>query len=380
MPPRSHICFTFIGDINFDSRLLKCARTLSSNGYQVSAIIAGEKRETREESGITVIKISVSSRSTAKRRFFSFYLKALLPSIRIRAQCYFASDLYSLPLAFIAAKICRAKLLYDSRELYSSIAALQKRRIAQRFWSAIERRIIPSVDAIFTVNDSLAEILSKQFQVSKPIILLNCPPKEEIRKSDRLRNLLSLPRGQKIILYQGGLQRGRGLFRSLSVMKKFHDAFLVILGAGNLKNKILRAIEDQNLRGRVFLLEAVPVRDLLHYTASADLGLCLIENYGVSYYYSLPNKIFEYMAAGIPVVASNFPEITRFVNSNRVGLTVDPENEEEIVNAIGRILSDADFISTLVKNCKETAKRYNWENEESKLISTVENLNLERDR
>ncbi len=374
MPDSHHICFTFLGDIHYDSRLSKCARTLHENGYKVSAVIASEKNEKRESPGITLKTILIPQARSGKLRFLSFNLKALWPALRSKADCYFASDLYSLPIAYFAAKFRHARLIYDSRELYSSIAALRDRREAQRFWSHIERRIIPRADVVFTVNDALAGSISNLYSIPKPTVLLNCPHIQTIQKSDRLRTILAIPPGPRILLYQGGLQRGRGIHIMLSAINKVSDAVLVLMGSGNLKAEILEIIKRERLDHKVFLLDAVRVDDLLEHTASADVGLCLIENYGESYYHSLPNKLFEFVAAGVPVVASNFPEMSRFVESNRVGLCVDPENEDEVVAAIKRLVTEAELHKAFVHHCEETASRYTWENESLKLVGAIEDL------
>jgi glycosyltransferase involved in cell wall biosynthesis len=374
MPAPFHICFTFLGDIQYDSRLSRCVKTLSSRGFQVSVLAATEKSERRLFRGANIRSFSVPPGAGGKFRFLLFYLKALWPALRANADCYFASDLYSLPVAYLAAKLRRAKLIYDSRELYSSIAALQDRLHTQRFWSYIESKTIRCTSIVFTVNDALAESISKRYSIAKPTTLLNCPPKRAVQKSDHLRTILPIPPGPKILLYQGGLQQGRGIRIMLSAIRRLSNAVLVLMGNGNLKIEILETIKREGLGMKVFLIDAVPVDDLLEYTASADVGLCLIENYGESYYHSLPNKLFEYVAAGVPVVASNFPEIGRFVELNRVGLCVDPEKEDEIVTAIQRLMTDADLHKTFVHHCEETASRYTWENESLKLVEAIENL------
>jgi glycosyltransferase involved in cell wall biosynthesis len=374
MPDSYHICFTFFGDIQYDSRLSKCARTLSEEGYKVTAVIAGEKREKRESPGIDLKTIFIPRSRSGKLRFLSYYSKAFWPALRSKADCYFASDLYSLPVAYLVAKFRRARLIYDSRELYSSIAALRDRQHIQRFWSYVERKIIFRADLVFTVNDALADSISNRYSIPKPTTLLNCPRKQTIRKSDRIRSILAIPPTTKILLYQGGLQPGRGIHIMLSTIRKIGDAVLVLMGSGSLKGEILAMIKRERLEQKVFVIDAVQVDDLLEYTSSAYAGLCLIENYGESYYHSLPNKLFEYVAAGVPVVASNFPEMSRFVDSNRVGICVDPEKEDEIAAAIQRILTDTELHKTFVRHCGETASRYTWENESLKLVGAIERL------
>jgi glycosyltransferase involved in cell wall biosynthesis len=374
MPGPFHICFSFLGDIQYDSRLYKCAKSLLEKGFRVSAVTTGEKSERLDLAGINLKAVSVSELAGGKRRFLSFYMKSFWPAWKTDANCYFASDLYSLPVAYLAAKLRHAKLVYDSRELYSSIAALHHRRQTQRFWSYVERKIIRRADAVFTVNDSLAELISNRYSIEKPTTLLNCPPRQTVQKSDRLRTVLPIPQGARILLYQGGLQRGRGIHLMVSAIKKVSNAVLVLMGNGNLRGEILEIIKGEKLDQKVFLLDAVPVSQLLTYTSSADLGLCLIENPGASYYYSLPNKLFEYVAAGVPVVASNFPEIASFVESNKVGLAVDPDKEDEVVRAIEQLLTNAELLEGFVKNCAQAANHYTWENESLKLVRVVENL------
>jgi glycosyltransferase involved in cell wall biosynthesis len=383
MPEPFHICFTFLGDIQYDSRLYKCAKSLLEKGFRVSAVTIGERgRQTSTDPsggrldlpGINLKPVSVSDLAGGKIRFLSSYMKSLWPVWKTDANCYFASDLYSLPVAYQAAKLRRAKLAYDSRELYSSIAALHRRRQTQRFWSYVEKKIIPRTDAVFTVNDSLAESISNRYSIEKPTTLLNCPPRQTVQKSDRLRTVLPIPYGARILLYQGGFQNGRGIHIMLSAIKKVSDAVLVLMGSGNLRGEILEIIKREKLEQKVFLLDAVPVTQLLSYTSSADVGLCLIENLGASYYYSLPNKLFEYVAAGVPIVASNFPEIASFVDSNKVGLVVEPAKEDEVVRAIEQLLANTEMHREFVNNCVKAANRYTWENESLKLIRAIENL------
>jgi len=374
MPEPFHICFTFLGDIHYDSRLSRCVETLSSCGYQVTVLMATEKSEEREFTGAQIRSLFVRPWASGKLRFLSFYLKALWPALRAKADCYFASDLYTLPIAYLAARLGHARLIYDSRELYSSIAALRDRRQTQRFWSYVERKIVPRTDAVFTVNDALAESISNRYSISKPTALLNCPSRQVVHRSGRLRTVLTIPPGSRILLYQGGLQQGRGIDIMLSVIKKVSGGVLVLIGNGNLKSLTLEIIKREGLDRKVFLLDAVPVSQLLEYTASADIGLCLIENFGASYYHSLPNKLFEYVAAGIPVVASNFPEIRHFVESNGVGLCVDPTSEHDVVKAIERLLTDTDLYRALVHHCIQTADRYTWENESRKLREVIDSL------
>ncbi len=366
-----HICFTLFGDFRYDSRSYKCIKSLQQHGHRISVVMTGRNSESFGTGGIVVTEVGVRKWFWSKLSFIQFYAKSLLPAIRLKAQVYFASDLYSLPIAYLAARLNRSKLIYDSRELYSSIAALKDRQAAQWVWRVVERVLIRRVNAVVTVNDSIAWILSRQYGIPKPVVLLNCPQYQELERSNRLRELCHISEEKHILLYQGGFQRGRGIFVSLELIQHLPNCVLVLLGDGPLKEYLHIRIEE--LKDRVYMVEAVPVDQLLRYTASADVGLCLIENHGISYYHSLPNKFFEYVMAGVPVVASRFPEMKKIVDNHRVGETTDPDDVTEIVEKIQKLLH-AGYHDEIVHNCRRTAKIYNWDHESEKLIEVIENL------
>lgn len=366
-----HICFTLFGDFRYDSRSCKCIKSLQQHGHRISVVMTGRNSESFGTEGIVITVVGVRKWFWSKLSFVQFYAKSLLPAIRLRAQVYFASDLYSLPIAYLAARLNRSKLIYDSRELYSSIAALKDRRAAQWVWRVVERVLIRRVNAVVTVNDSIAWILSRQYGIPKPVVLLNCPQYQEVERSNRLRELCHISEEKHILLYQGGFQRGRGIFVSLDVIQHLPNCVLVLLGDGPLKEDLQIRIEE--LKDRVYIVEAVPVDQLLRYTASADVGLCLIENQGISYYHSLPNKFFEYVMAGVPVVASRFPEMKKIIDSHGVGETADPDDVTEIVEKIQKLLQTG-YHDEIVHNCRRAAKIYNWDHESEKLVEVIENL------
>ncbi len=377
MPSPQHICLTLLGDVRYDSRSFKCAKSLQEHRYQVSIVMSGSQSSEFDFEGIHIVTVGLRKWFWSKLYFLEFYLKATIVILRIKAECYFASDLYSLPVAFIAEKVHHAKLVYDAREFYAEIAGLQHRKFEQGAWKSLERFFIKRADRVFTVNHSLARLLAERYPIPQPVVLKNFPAFFTSKKTNVLRSALGgfqILTDKKILLYQGGLQHGRGIFLLLKIIQQFPDCVLVFLGDGILKNEIQQAIQRDELQEKVFLLDAVPVDQLLTYTASADLGLCLIENFGTSYYYSLPNKLFEYIMAGIPVVASDFPEMKKIVETYQVGETANPEKEDEVVARINKILCDKNYYSKLKENCKKAATIFNWESEEKKLLDAIKNL------
>jgi glycosyltransferase involved in cell wall biosynthesis len=235
----------------------------------------------------------------------------------------------------------------------------------------MERALIKRVDATITVNESIAEIIVRQYGVSKPTVLMNCPLYWEVKRTNLLRETCEVPEKKRILLYQGGLQPGRGISRLIDVIQTIPECVLILMGGGPLKEELAAKIET--LRGMVYLLDAVPVDRLLLYTASADVGLCMIENYGLSYYLSLPNKLFEYIMAGVPVVSSDFPEMRRIVSEYRIGETADPTDPSDIAGKIRKLLEPKYHLQT-ADNCLLASKKLNWECESAKLVDLMDSL------
>lgn len=359
-------CLTFIGDIFRDSRALRFIDALSPD-YEVHAITASDELKKEQQEQFFLHSFSSLRHISLTFALFDYYRKAIPLARKIKADIYIASDLYSLPVASAGAKENHAKLVYDSRELYSSIAALHERKITQRFWSLIENHFVKHASVITTVNQSIANILKEKFPLQRIEVIHNYPIIRDVTKTNLFRETLSIPSQYKILLSQGGLQKGRGAFIIVDSLKSLTDCVIVFLGSGKLKEGILSYAKINNVIDRVYIHDAVRSDELPDYTASADIGLCIIENLGMSYYLSLPNKLFEYIAAGIPVVGSDFPEIKNVIEKNKIGLTVSPNDIEAIVSSIRKLLDEENNYHECVNNCTRVKNEFDWKNDRPKL-------------
>jgi glycosyltransferase involved in cell wall biosynthesis len=255
----------------------------------------------------------------------------------------------------------------------------------KRLWVRAERRLIARSAAVITVNRSIAIELQHRYRLaSPPVVVMNCPPRwnadrTEPPRFDRFRSVLPIATEQRILLYQGGFVPGRGLdlmARMLAENEVLRGAVLVYLGYGRLKPELQRLAADSRVRGRVFVLDAVEPEVLLEWTASADLSLIALQPLGLNQLLATPNKLFESLAAGVPVVASQFPEIREIVSRHGVGELCDPTRPEDMAAAAGRILSlpPTEF-AHLRERCRRTAlEHYNWEHEERALIELYQGL------
>ncbi len=388
MSHRTHICFTFAGDVTRDSRLRRFAAAAAEMAevYILQLTDApdhsADAAETVNHNGDDRVLKPLTASENESYRVIPFprqgSLRSALPrfwrqaSAAIRelgCDLVIASDLYTLPAASRAARKLKCPLMYDARELYSSVAALQDRALMQRFWTGVEKRYGRSAATIFTVNDSIAEILRKRYADVR--VVRNVPDWPEGAPSDRLREAVGIRPNLRVLLSQGGLQRGRGAILLVNAMPALTDCHLVFLGEGDLRGDIEAAARFAGVSDRVTVLPAVPSAELPAWTASADLGFCLIENLGQSYYLSLPNKLFEYLAAGVPVVGSDFPEIGALLRDTGAGIAVDPSEPDMLVRAVRTLIDDGDRYSRAKAACREAAAGFRWERERTGLLQAI---------
>ena len=173
----------------------------------------------------------------------------------------------------------------------------------------------------------------------------------------------------RIVLYHGGLTANRGLHHLIEASQWFEGAVLVLMGDGRLKDELLQLAETLGIRHRVRFVDAVPMEKVVEAVSSADLGVIPIQSTVLSYYYALPNKLFECLMAGVPVATSNFPEMEAIVSKHAVGATFDPANAQDIARAVNQVLNSADLAS-MRQRAKEIAQsRYCWEVESQQLLA-----------
>lgn len=330
-------------------------------------ITSGPKMDYTEINGVKVYRIPVNFKTWSKWKFAQYDLRALRPAIELKADVYHAQDLYSLPVAAVAATLNLSKLIYESRELFTETASLIGRDLEKKVWASQERWLIRRCDRVLTVCDSIAGVLSARYMIPKPLVIRSLPHFEVVERSDLLREHLGIDPERLIMLYQGNLMEGRGLPELIDAISDIESVDLVIIGQGPLKRYLEQYVRDAGLKETIHFMDFIPRDKLLAFTVCADLGVHLIQNTCLNHYYSLPNKLFEYIMAGIPVVVSNFPEIRRIVSEYDVGITVDPSNRYEIKEALKRLLGDHQLRETFAQKARKAAQELNWEKEAEKL-------------
>jgi len=312
---------------------------------------------------------------SSKLRFLEFYLKAILLVLRIDADLYQAEDLFSLPVAWFGARLHRGKISYDCRELYFALGSLIGRKMTQAFWSRVERLWIRCADLVMITARNQQEVLVERYGIDPPIVVRNHPPLGlKPGKSADLREKFSIPDDTPILLYQGMFHPGRGIFLPLEIVRRIPGCAVVYLAYGEMRGEVERKIEAYGLRGRVFIDGPLPYAELMRYTSGADIGLALQERFGENHLRARPNKIFEYIMAGIPVVASDFPPLRKAIVEHDVGVVVDVDNIDDIAGKIEHLLNDRATRDRMAANCRAASAIFNWEMDEKILLPAISRL------
>lgn len=372
------ICMSVFNDLSADQRVYREAKTLRDNGYEVTVIGIRDRGSGPPPNwpGVTIkrIPIKLTRRPFPKARYLEHLLKLTRTLRGLRADVYHAHDLDTLLASYLASKLTGAKLVYDAHELMVEESAVQGRPLTRTMWWLLESLLIGRADVVFTVNPSIAAELQKRYTIAPPQVLINCPQYRKTERTQKLRELLGIGPSKATILHLGGLLPGAGLEALVQAMSWVANGVLVFLGGGPAKSYLQNLVSSKGCEERVKFLDPVPLEMVHEYAASADVGLAVVKNSGLSYYLSLPNKIFEYMMAGVPIVASDFPERGKIVRENHIGLAVDPSNPRAIAEAIDLLLKDRDLHRQMVENCRKSARRYNWEREAQKLLAIYRSL------
>lgn len=304
--------------------------------------------------------------------FLDFYMRAYRYARDRDIDVFHAHDLNTLPVAALAARRRKAHLVYDSHELYTEVSTLS--RVERRVWQTVERALIGRADSIVTVCESIAGELEDRYRVARPLILLNCPTASAIQHERPTRNVLRERAGlldspEPIVLYQGGFAVHRGLPELIDAAKHFTRGVLVLMGWGNLEDELAAKIAADGLEGRVVVIGPATPAELPMFTAGADLGVIPYQAVGLNNYYTTPNKLFEYIASGIAVAGSRFPELRRVIDAYEIGVTFDPNDPQDIALAVNHVLEDPPSLHRMRANTARAARELTWENQVGKLVS-----------
>ena len=409
------VCITVENNFTFDVRAYKEARSLAHAGYKVTVVAQkyGKVKHCEHKDGFEIIRIGgqsyikrlfntcdaflkklfarkseVSSKNDERASagqvrnislprllwwWVSFRISVTIKLIRTKAKIYHAHAPGTLLPAYIAAKINKAKLIYDAHELHSEMdKTTPSSTFIRKLEMFIEKMLIKKANAVITVSESISKKLGEIYGIKPPLVLVNCPFYKYVKKNNLLRDKLGIKDAVRIVLYQGNsFVPNRGLEQIVEASQYLENCVVVLLGDGPLKPKLMGLVNKKSLYDKVKFLPSVPNKDLLNYTASADIGINLPLKSCINFYYSLPNKLFEYLMVGLPVVMSDFPDMKAIIEKYDVGKVVNPVSVNGIADAINELIGDSSKFTQIRNNAFKIAKtKYNW-NIESKNLKTL---------
>lgn len=356
-----------------ESRVLKECHAAFDLGWNKSAMVValwetGLQSEEEVEPGISVWRVALRSRDWPKNllvqvfKYFEWLYRIVARMRKADLTIIHAHSVAALPVGVVLKFVTGAPLVYDAHELESHANGLSPLRSRLTRW--LERMWLGGADKTITVCDSIADWYGREYFTERPAVVRNVPtrPKDNVGKSTILRELHGIPDDALIYLYQGALAPGRGVEDMLTVFSTERQGrHLVLMGYGSLETQVRTAAEQSP---GIHFQTAVPPSEVLHYTASADIGLCLIENTCLSYYYSLPNKLFEYLLTGLPVMVNDMPEQRRIIERFNCGWVVPPSLAEQtaLIESI-----DASELEKYRNGAAEAAAAFDWEHEAATL-------------
>ncbi|WP_321998659.1 glycosyltransferase [Priestia megaterium] len=284
---------------------------------------------------------------------------------------YHSNDLNTLPQGITCAKILRRKkLVYDSHEVQTSRTGYNS-----PIYGIMEKLYIKFTDVMIAENHTRAKYTEDLYKLY-PQVVHNYPfvVKPELSQSVDLHQQLDISSTEPILLYQGGIQVGRGLDKLVEAAPLFKRGVLVFIGDGRIKPQLQKMVKEQGLEDRVKFLAKVPVEDLMHYTKNAYLGFQVLNNICFNHYSASSNKLFEYMMSAVPVIACSFPEIQKVVESEEVGVCVDSHDPASIANGVNYLLDYPEERERMSLNCYQAREKYNWNNEKEIFIDIYKKL------
>ncbi len=360
-------CITFLGNPYLDSRIVNLIDSLQANNVKVKVIAFDWQTPdfVTVKGDVTIYKLTKQSFSAL---FYIKFLFLLFKALRkIKADYYFAEDIYVLPTTSFFAKRRKAKLYYNSRELYSHIGGLKDKRSVQVLISLVEKFYINKPDYVLVTGELDAEYLTHIYGITNTLLLRNLPSFNKPDKKIDFRSRFNIPKESLILLYQGVLLKGRGISLMLKALQKIQNTVFIIIGEGVYRKDFEAEAERLGVSDRVFFLGAVEHEQLLQYTAGADVGVALIENISLSYFYALPNKLFEYIMAEVPVLVTNLPQMKAIIEDYGVGEFITAEEPEIIINVIRRWQESPEILKSYKENCVVASKELNWQVEFDKV-------------
>ena len=392
-PSSIKVCMHVLEIVRTDPRVMREATALKEAGFAVSIVDVEEEhtRPTEEDfQGICLKHILMPSSFISTHfdrwsfiRAGQLLLDSALRLTQASADIYHAHDIEALPACYIAALLRCKPLIFDAHELPLSERPLSEmnksRQWLHKLLAVLFVSMLRRCAGVITVSPPLVEELRQRYQVPEVTLIRNLPPYQVVPQSDRLRQSLGLSPDTRIAFYQGNLQPDRSLdilVRAAPFLAR--DIVIVMMGKDmkSTRARLEALIASEGVADRVKILPPVPYEELLDWTASADIGLIVYaSDYSRNVQMMLPNKLFEYLMAGLPVLTSPLDAVTEVIRTYDVGQIVSSLAPADVASAINTMLADPAALARMRRNALDAAQyKLCWEKETSHLIQLYHDI------
>jgi len=387
------IAFLMTGDLHRNIRALKQLKSLSLAGYSVSVFhLGGSSQRSPLPEGVVEQVVQVP-KSRGPRYFRALDIAFRQAVSSVQARLYHASDLYVLPACSASAARRDALYSFDSRELYAHVAATHRRPWVRWWWSRLQNKLIPGAACVFTVSDSIADHLAVKYGVARPVVVHNAPepaPDSDLAEGPNanglpvstppstvpiqsMKELLEerdLPSNVPILVHVGQMKMDRGCRNLILAMKSVPKAHLVFLGFGPIEQDLKKLVSKHHLTGAVHFIPPVSPRAVNTALQGATIGITMLEDSCLNHRYALPNKLFDYVHAGLPVLGSNLKEVNAFISEYRIGKTASPDDPKAIAKTINEMLN-SDELGVWSKNATAIAETFSWDKASQRFMAEI---------
>ena len=364
------VIVSVVNDLVTDQRVNKSCLTLQKLGCDV--LLVGRRQRKSPPMDKRPYKTHRMRLLFEKGPFFyaEFNMRLFFFLLFHKADVLFSNDLDTSLPNYLVSRIKRIGMVYDSHEYFTETPELVNRPRVQRVWKGIEKLVVPKLGKMITVNESIANLFCDKYGVSVGVVR-NIPNQIEITPSDRAQ--LGLPLDKHLLVLQGsGINVQRGAEELIEAMRLLDDCYLMVIGGGDVLDKLKQMVSDYGISDRVCFLPRMPYQEMMRYTQLAELGFCLDKATNLNYRYCLPNKLFDFIHAGVPVVAAScLVEVAEIILRYDIGLLVDDHNPQTIAAAIKEGVNNSELREKWKANLQEAASKLTWQNEEQQLISVL---------
>ncbi len=367
--PGKKVIVSVINDLVTDQRVKKVCDTLYEMGFNITLVgrkLPGSLPMDERPYRVHRMKILFVKGPL----FYAEYQWRLFVFLLFhKAGLLVSNDLDTLLPNFLISRIKKIPLVYDSHEYFTEVPELVANPVKQKIWRKLEEWIFPRLKDVITVNDSIATLFEKKYG-KRPVVVRNVPPVFKGKK-EVSRHELGLPEDKKILILQGsGINIQRGAEEMVEAMRYIDNAVLLIVGGGDVIDVLKEKVRTLGIEEKVIFKGKQPFERLMQYTAVSDIGLSLDKDTNINYRYSLPNKLFDYLQAGIPVLVSNLVEIRKIVEQYETGDFIPSHNPQEIAEKVKEMLANQEQMEKWRKNATFAARQLNWEHE-SEILKSV---------